>query len=105
MDYCITNLGSFIQQNAPSLEQRLEFCEQVLKGITHCQNERVIHGDMKLDNILVTQDHHLVLSDFGTAVLCNEEFTILCLDGMSLAGNQKHMAPEVRRFDRCFQCC
>ncbi len=40
---------------------------------------QVVHGDIKLDNIVITKDlKHVAICDFGTAgllpVLCSDEF-------------------------------
>lgn len=50
-----------------------------------------IHGDLKADNVLITDDLHAVLCDFGLARLASET-TAESLQG---AGNSRWQSPEL----------
>ncbi len=43
------------------------FVYQTIKGIDYCHAHRIMHRDLKPQNILVTEDGKLKLADFGLA--------------------------------------
>jgi len=43
------------------------FLWQLLKGICHCHENRVLHRDLKPQNLLINRDGELKLADFGLA--------------------------------------
>jgi len=43
------------------------FVLQLLKGICHCHENRVLHRDLKPQNLLINRDGELKLADFGLA--------------------------------------
>ena len=49
-----------------SLQTALEFVEQLLSAVAHAHSEKVMHCDIKPDNLILFDDH-LMLSDFGLA--------------------------------------
>ena len=43
------------------------FLKQLLKGIAHCHKNRVLHRDLKPQNLLINREGVLKLADFGLA--------------------------------------
>lgn len=80
------------------LQQRIEFCEESVallicelgSALEYLQKQRVVHRDIKPDNILLDDAGHAHLTDFNIA-------TRLQKDGMacSMSGTKPYMAPEV----------
>jgi len=66
------------------------FAHQMLDSIEYMHQNRVVHRDLKLENILVDQHMNLKIADFGFASYKN----IDCLK--SYRGTMTYMAPEIK---------
>ena len=69
-----------------------EIFRQVLDGVEHCHSNGIHHGDLKLDNLLVSADNTIKIADFGLARCCTSQN--LCSGG---GGTPEYRAPEVSR--------
>ncbi|QTQ09104.1 Stk1 family PASTA domain-containing Ser/Thr kinase [Macrococcoides canis] len=66
-------LHEYIQQQGPlSPEEAVFFTKQILRGIEHAHSYRIVHRDIKPQNILMTEDKELKISDFGIARALSE---------------------------------
>ena len=68
------NLGEFVQDEdiAMGCFLRLRFCSEIAGGLAYLHNlepKRLVHGDLKPENVLLTEDLHCKLADFGSSVL------------------------------------
>lgn len=45
------------------------YIKQILAGVDYLHSHYILHRDLKLDNILLTQDGHAVICDFGLATM------------------------------------
>eukprot|EP01062_Namystynia_karyoxenos_P058551 TRINITY_DN50074_c0_g1_i1.p1 TRINITY_DN50074_c0_g1~~TRINITY_DN50074_c0_g1_i1.p1 ORF type:complete len:906 (+),score=239.20 TRINITY_DN50074_c0_g1_i1:149-2866(+) len=71
---------------------------QILAGLRFLHHHKVIHGDVKAANILVSQDGKVKVSDFGASSLAHGEGEdFLC---GRLQGTPAWMAPEAVRLQR-----
>ena len=80
-----------------SEQESLHFFKQITDGMAYCHREKMIHRDLKLENLLLTkkvEDSNglpdVKIVDFGIAGICSD-FDIDNVD----AGTLKYMAPEV----------
>lgn len=75
--------------NAVSMtkEIALFYFAEILAGLKYLHKNKIIHGDMKLENILINKDGHIVLADFGISQFMNEGIGKLC-------GTPLYFAPE-----------
>lgn len=70
----------------------------ICKALIICQKERIIHRDIKPDNLFIGPDGLYRLGDFGIARQLNES-----ISNMSCKGTPSYMAPEIylgQRYDR-----
>ncbi len=72
------------------LETALRLAEEIAEALNYAHAQGVIHRDIKPGNILVTEDGHAKIADFGIAKLNLAHFT---LPGRVM-GTPAYMAPE-----------
>lgn len=62
----------------------------MLDALEHMHQKRVVHRDLKLENLLIDHDINLKIADFGFATYKS----IDCLK--SYRGTMTYMAPEIK---------
>ncbi|MBN3281408.1 ST32A kinase, partial [Polyodon spathula] len=85
------DLRYHLQQNVQFTEAtvRLYICELAL-ALGYLQSKRIIHRDIKPDNILLDEQGHVHITDFNIAAQVKEE-----MRATSVAGTKPYMAPEM----------
>src|SRR5256885_8404211 len=79
------------QKGALPLQEALEIVSQVLDALGHAHTHRVIHRDVKPDNIHILPGGQVKLTDFGIARLTEE--ASLTGEGQ-VFGTPSYMSPE-----------
>jgi len=91
-----TPLNNYCDHRRRSVRERLELFRQVLSAVQYAHAHLVIHRDLKPSNILVTDEGHVQLLDFGIAKLLSEgearETELTQLGGRALTPD--YAAPE-----------
>lgn len=99
LDYHPATLQVVLSRNTTLITpaQVLLYGHQLLTAVDYLYREyRMCHLDIKLSNLLVSSQGHLLLCDFGSAVqFTDERFHMQWRQGMSIGGNRAHLAPEV----------
>ncbi|NCS89074.1 MAG: hypothetical protein AUK34_05050 [Ignavibacteria bacterium CG2_30_36_16] len=85
------SLRYIIKNNNLSLTQKENLLAQLFKGLAFAHQHQIIHRDIKPENILVDDKFNLKLSDFGLALVMNENFVS---GQFSLVGTPCYMSPE-----------
>src|SRR5579872_1439400 len=80
-----------------SLPKALQLAEEIAVALDYAHSQGVVHRDIKPGNILVTEDGHAKIADFGIAKLNLAHFT---LPGRVL-GTPAYMAPEQLSGEGC----
>ena len=74
----------------------IRICYEISCGVLHLWNHGFVHRDLKLNNILIDDEGHILIIDFGMAVKLNSNGKVFVdLPG----GNQEHLAPEILNYD------
>uniref|UniRef100_A0A452UIT0 Mitogen-activated protein kinase kinase kinase 14 n=1 Tax=Ursus maritimus TaxID=29073 RepID=A0A452UIT0_URSMA len=100
------SLGQLIKQKGCLPEDRaLYYLGQALEGLEYLHTRRILHGDIKADNVLLSSDgSRAALCDFGHAVCLQPDGlgkSLLAFrshatfPGDYIPGTETHMAPEV----------
>ena len=88
-------------------EQVARWYEDLREGLAYIHGKGVLHRDLKLQNILVGPDGHVVISDFGVAKIFSTELradlglsaeqTLIAVKGgkQTVMGSMGYMAPEL----------
>jgi len=79
-----------LKQGKLSEEEALEFFRQIAEAVAYCHRNKLIHCDLKLENILLeSKDSRVVkIVDFGISGLCTG------LNSDANSGSLEYMAPE-----------
>eukprot|EP01126_Amoeba_proteus_P032045 TRINITY_DN3133_c0_g1_i31.p1 TRINITY_DN3133_c0_g1~~TRINITY_DN3133_c0_g1_i31.p1 ORF type:complete len:325 (-),score=63.09 TRINITY_DN3133_c0_g1_i31:433-1407(-) len=80
----ITNLGSL------SVESSKGIIAQIINSLEYLHGKGIIYGDLKPENVLLTESGNVLLADFGSARL--EEHV---KEGDRIEGTREYIAPEV----------
>nr|XP_046238165.1 striated muscle preferentially expressed protein kinase isoform X3 [Scatophagus argus] len=93
-EYCTGKelLYSLIDRFRYSEDDVVGYLVQILQGVEYLHNRRVLHLDLKPDNIMVTNLNAIKIVDFGSA----QSFNPLSLKHQDAgAGTLEYMAPEM----------
>lgn len=77
------------------LNQVVSLFNQFAQGLAHAHSKGVIHRDLKLSNILLDDDGHAYLTDFGLAKLMTGDADVTATG--NIVGTPAYMSPEQLR--------
>ncbi|GAV77672.1 Pkinase_Tyr domain-containing protein, partial [Cephalotus follicularis] len=83
--YLKNNLGKKL-----ALQIVIQFALDIAKGLSYLHSKNIIHRDMKTDNLLLTKDRRIKITDFGVSRHENPEEIMT-----GRTGTMGYMAPEV----------
>ena len=73
------------------IEEVLDYARQAAEGLAHAHRRGIIHRDLKTNNLMLTEEGRLKITDFGIAKL--SQFGGSTAPGI-LIGTPRYMSPE-----------
>lgn len=86
----LTALPAYIKDRSFTVNDVIKLAIDVCNALEVCHEQKIIHRDIKPDNIFVSQNGDYKLGDFGVARTIEKT-----LSGLSKKGTYTYMAPEV----------
>ncbi len=77
-----------------SFVEMAQYVLQLCSAVSYCHSRGIIHCDIKPDNVFISLDGSVKLSDFGIAIDLNEENKIKEKNN-SIMGSVHYLAPEI----------
>lgn len=90
MKYCKKGTLKLYLKNKLDINKKNKVISSIISGIQYLHNNKVIHRDLKSDNILM-DDGSPIISDFGTCKILNE-FEYF---GNTAIGTPYYLSPEI----------
>src|SRR5260370_19288139 len=87
------SLGERLERGPLTLEDAGEMLSQIASGLQYAHEHGIVHRDIKPSNILLRDDHHAYLADFGLAKAVDGTGNVT-QTGV-LLGTPEFMAPEL----------
>ena len=98
LEYCSQgHLGQFAQHHSLSLAQKVDLMMQCAQGLQHIHRHKLVHRDIKLQNILVDgspDNPQVKVADFGISRIV-EHIQEQSKTAMTPIGTPKYKAPEL----------
>lgn len=90
----LTPLTSAI--NSMNEQEVINLGIDICKALETCQKHNIVHRDIKLENIFISNHGDYKLGDFGVAKTMGNQLTF-----MTTAGTFSYMAPELKKGEAC----
>ena len=90
----LTPLIQYVKGRTPSEDEVIRLGEDICRALIRCEEENIVHRDIKPDNIMVSEEGKFMLTDFGIARYLTDETT------MTGIGSKPYMAPEIANYQK-----
>ncbi|WP_372369931.1 protein kinase [Candidatus Uabimicrobium sp. HlEnr_7] len=87
------DLKEYLQAHSCTFKQKASLLLPIVEAVAYAHRKNIIHRDIKPSNILLNEEGHPYLMDFGLAKITNIENKSLTKTGMMI-GSLGYMSPE-----------
>ncbi|CAE6441975.1 unnamed protein product [Rhizoctonia solani] len=87
------SLTRYLERNC--VYDRLQLCIDLATTVAYLHEKGIVHGDIKTDNIVVSDDGGILLVDFGSAALVNYFTLRFTRTSPHLSWSVRFAAPEI----------
>src|ERR1700687_6186020 len=81
-------IDKYCNEHALDIQARIHLFLDVLAAVAHAHANLIVHRDIKPSNVLVADDGHVTLLDFGIAKLLEDETTAAMATGLTREGER-----------------
>ncbi|HXI89313.1 MAG TPA: serine/threonine-protein kinase [Blastocatellia bacterium] len=93
------DLWSLCRKRPVGLDEALAYFQQVAEALAYAHSQRVIHRDIKPNNLLLSADRHVLkIADFGVAKMTHDDASEITRVGTNVYAPPEHH-PDVRADD------
>jgi serine/threonine protein kinase len=93
------DLWSLCRNRPVGLDEALSYFQQVAEALAYAHSQRVIHRDIKPNNLLLSADRHVLkIADFGVAKMTHDDASEITRVGTNVYAPPEHH-PDVRADD------
>lgn len=94
MDYVPgKNLFFYLNEFKPKLVEVVDIVSILTDALSYAHNLKIVHRDLKLNNVIMRDNHIPILIDFGLAKAIEDDTTNITRTG-EIVGSPAYMAPE-----------
>ncbi len=90
-------LDKYLKNHKPTIKEIEDISLQILEGLSYAHSEGIIHRDIKPQNILITKDNHVKITDFGIAKALSS--ATITTTG-AFIGSPAYISPEQAKGDK-----
>jgi len=87
------SLSTMLEKGKFSLQDTARIIERIALALDHAHNLKIIHRDIKPDNILFDAQNNPYISDFGVAKITEAAYSAT-QEGLNIIGTPGYMSPE-----------
>jgi serine/threonine protein kinase len=97
-------LGELFEGERPPLGRILEIATEIVEGLARAHEKGIVHRDLKPGNLMLTEDEHVKIIDFGLAKLIEpmgsadmnslEDTALRQTESGKILGTVSYMSPE-----------
>ncbi|KAJ7621330.1 kinase-like domain-containing protein [Roridomyces roridus] len=95
------NILQYVNKNSPGIDRRLSWMLDVAQGVAYLHKNRIVHGDLKALNVLVTPSQRACIVDFGLASLAESVALLFTYSSTGVrGGTARYQAPELLKAEK-----
>jgi len=95
IEYAPIELYEVSESRIMSLEEMYCAWAQILNGAAYLHKQNIAHRDLKLENVVMTEDGIMKIIDFGSAIRFRESTENKLVFARGYVGCEPYMAPEI----------